>query len=87
MTTNSRSSSSKYLSVEQMQINAAFKIVYANQCDQIWRNLTTFGKSLKAFGNFMKINFVLGKIMYLLLQFFNTLGQMFIGEKCRIFKE
>ena len=35
----------------------------------------------------MKINFVLGKIMYLLLQFFNTLGQMFIGEKCRIFKE
>lgn len=46
MTTNSRSSSSKYLSVEQMQINAAFKIVYANQRDQIWRNLTTFGKTL-----------------------------------------
>ena len=47
------------------------------QRDQVWRNSAHFGKIFKVLGNFLRVYFLIGKLLEWLWQIFNSIGKVF----------
>ena len=48
------------------------------QCDQLWHNFAKVGSIINVFGNCFRLNLIFGKIVELGLEFFNSIGLIFI---------
>ena len=73
------SKSTKSFEWKLLNANRTFFLIW-NQCDQIWRNLTTRQKLIFLANSWVHIRYLAKLWTYLLWQIFYTFGQIFIGS-------
>ena len=67
-------------------LNVISHFLYLSQCDHIWQNFTTFGKSLQVFGKILTVYFLFGKMMSLLWKICDIIGLIFHVATVQILK-